>query len=74
MIRFKLKDGVKVADSTQRAIAKRMIVEPATLNKILSGKATCNKATAFYITYLHLEAKGELISDSKVYTYFNEVK
>ena len=74
MIRFRIKDGVKVADSTQKSIAKRMFVEPATLNKILLGKTTCNKATAFYITYLHLQAKGELISDSKVYTYFEEVK
>lgn len=74
MIRFKIKNNVNVTDMTQRMIAKRLMIEPATLNKILLGKALCTKATAWYITYLHLRATNQPTNDELIYQYFEEVE
>lgn len=63
---YKIREDIEVDFTHQNKIAERIGVNKSTLSRILSGKQTCSKPVAFYITWLN--SKKENIEE-----YFDKV-
>ena len=50
---YRIKESIEVDFINQAKIARRIGINKSTLCRILSGKQTCSKPIAFYITWLN---------------------
>ena len=50
---YVIRNDIEVDFTHQNKIAKRIGVNKCTLSRILSGKQSCSKPVAFYITWLN---------------------
>ena len=50
---YKIREDIEVDFTNQNKIAQRIGVNKCTLSRILSGKQSCSKPVAFYITWLN---------------------